>query len=149
LRGSIGRWRSWGSSRDWFLPTFGSRPTVFESARDQRHPDQLPAARRIGTAYLDEACRDDAELRKKVEHLIEADRSTDSFLPDAPASEAAVPRFSNGSILAERFRVVSYIAAGGMGDVYEVEDIALNARLAMKTIRSDLVKARIEIRRRS
>jgi tetratricopeptide (TPR) repeat protein/tRNA A-37 threonylcarbamoyl transferase component Bud32 len=89
--------------------------------------------------YLDEMCRDDAELRKKVERLIEADGSKDSFFAQAPASTAAIPRFPIGSILAERFRVVSYIAAGGMGDVYEVDDLALNARLAIKTIRSDLL----------
>ena len=96
-------------------------------------------------AYLAEACGDDAGLRRQVERLIDADGSTGIPLPPAP--NAAPLRFPTGTVLAERFRVVRYIAAGGMGDVYEVEDVALNARLAMKTIRSDVAGYEIALAR--
>jgi serine/threonine protein kinase len=44
-----------------------------------------------------------------------------------------------GKELAGRFRIVRFIAAGGMGDVYEVEDLQLGERLAIKTIRPEVV----------
>ena len=42
-----------------------------------------------------------------------------------------------GSWLAGRYRIVRFIARGGMGDVYEVEDIELGTAVALKTIRTD------------
>jgi tetratricopeptide (TPR) repeat protein/tRNA A-37 threonylcarbamoyl transferase component Bud32 len=96
-------------------------------------------------AFLDEACRGDTELRDKVNQLIETDATTATLFAQPNAGEAVVPRFSIGTILAERFRVVGYIATGGMGDVYEVEDIVLNARLAMKSIRPDMLGSEIAL----
>jgi serine/threonine-protein kinase len=49
-------------------------------------------------------------------------------------------RFEPEEILAERFRIVSFIAAGGMGEVYEAEDLALKENLALKTIRSEVLQ---------
>jgi len=50
---------------------------------------------------------------------------------EAPLNAAFVP----GDILASRFRVIRYIARGGMGEVYEAEDTELNDRVAVKTAR--------------
>jgi tetratricopeptide (TPR) repeat protein/tRNA A-37 threonylcarbamoyl transferase component Bud32 len=44
------------------------------------------------------------------------------------------PAFAPGTLLAERFRVVRFIAQGGMGEVYEAEDLELRDRVALKTI---------------
>ena len=35
--------------------------------------------------------------------------------------------FSEGQIVADRFRIVRFIAAGGMGELYEAEDLELPA----------------------
>jgi serine/threonine protein kinase/Flp pilus assembly protein TadD len=43
-----------------------------------------------------------------------------------------------GELLASRFRVIRFIASGGMGDVYESEDTELGERLALKTIRTEV-----------
>jgi tRNA A-37 threonylcarbamoyl transferase component Bud32 len=43
-------------------------------------------------------------------------------------------RYSPGDVLAERYRILRFIARGGMGEVYEAEDSILNARLALKTL---------------
>ncbi|MDQ2925825.1 MAG: protein kinase [Acidobacteriota bacterium] len=44
-------------------------------------------------------------------------------------------QFKEGDIVADRFRVVRFIAKGGMGEVYEVEDTRLQGvHLALKTI---------------
>lgn len=52
---------------------------------------------------------------------------------------SSAPQFVPGKMLAGRFRIVRFIAAGGMGDVFEAEDIDLNERVALKTIRSDVL----------
>ena len=46
--------------------------------------------------------------------------------------------FRKDDVAAERFRIVRFIAAGGMGEVYEAEDAALNERVAVKTLRPEL-----------
>ena len=45
--------------------------------------------------------------------------------------------FAAGEIVAERFRIVRFLKSGGMGDVYEAEDLAhsRHPRVALKTIR--------------
>jgi serine/threonine protein kinase len=53
-------------------------------------------------------------------------------LPDQP------PRFSPSMIVAQRFRIIRLIARGGMGDIYEAEDLELRVRVALKTIRPDI-----------
>ena len=42
--------------------------------------------------------------------------------------------FRPGEVVAERFRIVRYLARGGMGELYEAEDLELHERLALKTI---------------
>jgi len=42
--------------------------------------------------------------------------------------------FVPGETVAQRFRIVHFIARGGMGEVYEAEDLELGERVALKTI---------------
>ena len=49
-----------------------------------------------------------------------------------PAASGTV--FQPGDVLAERYRVVRFLAQGGMGEVYEAEDLELRQRVALKTI---------------
>ncbi len=44
------------------------------------------------------------------------------------------PVFSDGQTVAGRYRIVRFLAQGGMGEVYEVEDAELRQRVALKTI---------------
>lgn len=50
----------------------------------------------------------------------------------------APKRFAPGAVLQERYRVVRLHASGGMGDVYEVEDLALGGRVALKALRAEI-----------
>jgi tetratricopeptide (TPR) repeat protein/TolB-like protein/tRNA A-37 threonylcarbamoyl transferase component Bud32 len=48
--------------------------------------------------------------------------------------------FAKGQVLAGRFRVVRFVARGGMGEVYEAEDLELNERVALKTVRFEMAE---------
>jgi TolB-like protein len=61
---------------------------------------------------------------------------------DAPAQTGPrerPPGFAAGAVLAKRYRIVRFIARGGMGEVYEAEDQELGERVALKTIHPDRV----------
>lgn len=46
------------------------------------------------------------------------------------------PLLAPGDVVAGRFRVVRLLGRGGMGEVYEAEDLTLRERVALKTLRS-------------
>ena len=60
--------------------------------------------------------------------------------PEADATRSAhvVATFRAGDLLCDRFRVVRFIARGGMGELYEAEDLTLGERVALKTIRPEI-----------
>src|ERR1700720_2183488 len=70
------------------------------------------------------------------------DRTASGFSFDARATQDRLsPRISSfvrGELLAGRFRIVRFVARGGMGEVYEAEDTELSERVALKTIRFDM-----------
>ena len=71
---------------------------------------------------------------------------------DISAQRASAPRqsagrsgagrtlFAPGDMVAERYRIVAFVARGGMGEVYEAEDTLLRACVALKTIRAEIVE---------
>ena len=48
-------------------------------------------------AYLDRACGDDAELRRRIERLLEADAAADSFLAAGPAVATTADRVAEAA----------------------------------------------------
>jgi serine/threonine protein kinase/DNA-binding winged helix-turn-helix (wHTH) protein len=58
-------------------------------------------------------------------------------MPGSPTGSGQTT-FTVGQIISGRFRIVRFIGEGGMGEVYEAEDLEVGDRLALKTIRSGI-----------
>jgi len=87
------------------------------------------------------------ETRAEVERLLNEHDKAGAFL-STPAlagfslgAEAppTIHRLSEGQVLAGRFRIVRFIASGGMGEVHEAEDQELRERVAVKIIRPEIL----------
>ena len=46
---------------------------------------------------------------------------------------------SQGEIIGDRYRIIRSLASGGMGELYEVEHVAVGRRFALKLLRPDLI----------
>lgn len=124
----------------------GMSPEQWESVKELYES----ALERDPTQRADFLLRNSADesVREEVLRLLAGQKDATSFLsvpPYAQANHKAVvrqteTRFAPGEVLAGRFRIASFIAAGGMGEVYEAEDQELKETLAIKTIRSEILE---------
>jgi eukaryotic-like serine/threonine-protein kinase len=98
---------------------------IFEEALEVE-----PAER---AAFLDRACKDDPELRREVEALIDAPAVPTSHLADLLGREEE-PDFAEGDRI-DHFTIVRRVGLGGMGAVYEARDTKNNdRRVAIKVL---------------
>ncbi len=108
------------------------------------------AALEVGAAnrssFLKEQCPD-VNIREEVERLLSEHDQARTFL-STPALgdfrlETGAPtsprRLLEGEVLAGRFRIIRFIASGGMGHVYEADDQELHEHVAVKTIRPEIL----------
>jgi len=91
-------------------------------------------------AFVMEACAGDAVLRQEVESLL-------TFHDDdhQVASEVPTTEFAPGTVFAGRYRMMRRIGRGGMGDVWEADDLVLETPVALKLIDSTDAAARERI----
>lgn len=111
---------------------------LFEAALEQ------PPGERSG--FLRRACSD-PEVFHEVGRLLAHSEEAGSFLSQPAAAAYALapahddpPTFAPGAVLAGRFRVIELLARGGMGEVYQAEDLELREAVALKTVRPDLLR---------
>lgn len=87
-------------------------------------------------AYLEKACRDDPDLRARVDELLAV--PADASLPDgvihAPESNRT---FVPGTVIGRRYRIIDRLGQGGMGEVYRAEDLRVGQTVALKFLLSE------------
>src|SRR5690349_10151472 len=85
----------------------------------------------------------DASQRSALDGLLACDDEMGSFLERAWAAEPGSPFASEpwpeGHCVSGRYRVIRHIGRGGMGDVYEADDLELPTRVALKRLRPEAV----------
>lgn len=110
---------------------------------------ELPAAER--PAFLQGACGQDEALKQEVESLLafhdEEEKEGDSA-PETPRAgtspaQGAREQFAPGDVFAGRFRMITRIGRGGMGDVWRADDLVLRTPVALKLIQSASADARV------
>jgi eukaryotic-like serine/threonine-protein kinase len=116
-------------------PTPESVEVLFQQAAD------LDPAQR--SAFLDEQCAGDLDLRAAVEELLHFDAkalSAPDFL-NSPAADvrAGLPTVRRVPAYIGRYRILRLHGEGGMGSVYEAEQDNPRRTVALKVIRPGLV----------
>jgi tRNA A-37 threonylcarbamoyl transferase component Bud32 len=88
--------------------------------------------REAEVAHIDEHADGCLSCRQAIDEAVRAfrERVTGFDLPPDPL----VTRFAAGDKLAGRYRIIRFIARGGMGEVYEAEDEMLGTHIALKTV---------------
>jgi eukaryotic-like serine/threonine-protein kinase len=90
------------------------------------------------SAFLDETCGSDVDLRAEVESLLQFQQPARRFMQQ-PAVHLAADVFLDRELKAEEtigdYEIISLIGSGGMGDVYLAEDRQLHRQVALKIVR--------------
>jgi serine/threonine protein kinase/tetratricopeptide (TPR) repeat protein len=109
-------------------------------------------------AYLDEACGQDTDLRRRIEDLLAAEPKVSQFLESpvgtAPIELAPVASEESAGTVVGPYRLIEQIGEGGMGVVYLAEQTApVRRKVALKVVKPGMdtkqVIARFEAERQA
>jgi serine/threonine protein kinase len=98
-------------------------------------------------SFLERNERDEM-VRAEVHRLLGLRNRLGSFLSSPPFVDPRrtganpLERLTPGEVLAGRFRIVNFVAAGGMGEVYKAEDLLLDRMVALKLLPKELAEDR-------
>lgn len=101
---------------------------IFLEALDQQTPEEREA-------YLEEACAGDGTLRGEINALLKEFEQGSALIGLGSDGEAAgdeTVMFLPGTILSHRYRIVSLVGKGAMGEVYRADDLKLEQPVALK-----------------
>jgi eukaryotic-like serine/threonine-protein kinase len=116
-------------------------PSLHERAKDLFLAAlDRPAAER--PRFVAESCGEDTALRVEVESLLEFHEDNGgAAVAAAPVDEP----FKAGAVFSGRYRMITRIGRGGMGDVWRADDLVLETPVALKLIHSASAEARQQI----
>lgn len=88
---------------------------------------------------VERACEGDPELLREARRLLASHEAAMDYLSNpaigpSGGEEPPPPLFAPQQTVGGRFRIVRFIARGGMGEVYEAEDLTLSTNVALKTV---------------
>jgi serine/threonine protein kinase/tetratricopeptide (TPR) repeat protein len=101
------------------------------------------------SAYLEEACAGDEELRREVESLIEPGALSAARARERMSRprESSPPEIVPGRTTLGAYRILEKIGAGGMGTVYLAKDARLGRRVALKILPAHFARDEELVRR--
>ena len=107
-------------------PSMSALEEIFLQAIEIDSPDHRKAR-------IDEACGGDIELKTKLNQILQAHFDEDDFLDSDSVANSVIPHATAPKSFGE-FEVIQEIGRGGMGIVYEAQQISLNRRVALKVL---------------
>ncbi len=108
---------------------------IFDAAADLSADEQ--------DRFLEDACRDDPEVRAEVERLLRAEPETSAGVEKTKRTEARATPLPQGHRIGP-YRILRHLGEGGMGVVFEAEqEHPVRRRVALKLIQKGLDGARV------
>jgi serine/threonine protein kinase len=111
---------------------------------------EMDSSRR--TSFLSKACAGDETLRREVSALLDSDAQAGDFLVrsaiDVAADAIALERAQRvaGQWIGS-YSILSFLGAGGMGEVYLARDTRLGRKVALKLLPAEFTQDRDRVRR--
>lgn len=116
---------------------------LYDSARELDPAERAP--------FLDHACAGDVSLRRAVESLLTAhEQAGDPTSPPHEQIAPETPADASGALIGQsiaRYRILSFLGRGGMGEVYLAHDTRLGRKVALKLLPTSLSNDEERLRR--